>query len=71
MLEAVPLTVIVIGAPSGYATVPKLHVIVPETTPPQLPAVVVADAPVSDAGSVSTTETPAPDDKPRFRIWIV
>jgi len=66
VLEAVPLTVIVIGVPSGYATVPKLQVIVPPDGAPQLPAVVVAEAPVSDAGRVSTTVTPVPDDNPRF-----
>ena len=69
--EVVPVTVIVIGVDSGYATVPRLHVIVlgvPPVAAPQLPDVVVADAPTSVEGNVSTTETPVPDDNPRFVI---
>jgi hypothetical protein len=34
---AVPLTVIVIGAASGYATVPRVQVMVPAVSAPQVP----------------------------------
>jgi hypothetical protein len=64
----VPVTVIVIGL-APLATVPRLQVIVlgePPVAAPQLPAVVVAAAPTSVGGSVSTTETAVPDDNPRF-----
>src|SRR5579863_9544551 len=62
----VPVTVMVIGVASGYATVPRVQVIAPPVTAPQVPCELVADAPMSVAGSVSTTVTPAAEARPRF-----
>ena len=62
----VPVTVMVMGVPSGYATVPSVQVIVPPVRAAQLPCVVVAEAPVTVGGGVSTTVTAVPAARPRF-----
>src|ERR1700678_674715 len=71
VLGVVPVTVIVIGVARGYATVPRLQVMVlggPVDGAPQLPWLVVAEAPMSWLGSVSVKVTAAPAASPKFVI---
>jgi hypothetical protein len=67
----VPVTVMVMGVARGYATVPRVQVMVPPVTAPHVPCELVADAPVRAAGSVSTSVTPEAEARPRFVTWIV
>src|SRR5271167_3264889 len=67
----VPLTVMVIGVTSGYATVFNVQTICPAAGGAQVPCEVTADALASVAGRVSVTTTPVAAVSPRFCSWIV
>ena len=62
----VPVTVMVMGAARGYATVPIAQVIVPPVKAPHVPAEDVADGLTRVGGTVSTTVTPAAGARPRL-----